>query len=192
MDVSLVTQLLGRAAQGEHEAQQVLMPLLYGQLHAIAKRLRQGERHAHSLNTTALVHELYLGLFARALPTFADRQHFYRYAAQAMRHLLVDHARAALAQKRGERAELLALTGLQLRDGDSVLHVLALEQALASIVQLDARMAQVLELRFFAGLSESEVAQLLNIDVRTVRRDWQKARAHVLAQVQGLDRDEQS
>jgi RNA polymerase sigma factor (TIGR02999 family) len=192
MDASVVTQLLGRAAQGEHEAHQQLLPLLYAQLHAIAKRLRQGERHAHSLNTTALVYELYLDLFSRALPTFDDRRHFYRYAAQAMRHLLVDHARAALAQKRGERAELLSLTGLQLRDGDSVLHVLALEQALASISRMDTRMAQVLELRFFAGLSEIEVAQLLNVDVRTVRRDWQKARAHVLVHLQGLEIDEQA
>jgi RNA polymerase sigma factor (TIGR02999 family) len=186
MDTAAITQLLGQAFSGQNAAQEQLLPLLYGQLREIAHRLRSREQHGHTLNTTALVHELYLGLFRNQLPDFESRQHFFHYAARAMRHLLIDHARAALAQKRGERGDLMDVAGLQLKDEGSAIQLLAMEQALNAITALSPRMAQVVELRFFAGLEEVEVAEILAVDVRTVRRDWQKARAHVMQHVQGL------
>jgi RNA polymerase sigma factor (TIGR02999 family) len=185
MNTSSITQLLGQLARGEHHAQDQLLPLLYGQLREIAGRLRSRDKLAHTFNTTALVHELYLELFTHKLPDFDNRRQFYRYAARAMRNLLVDHARACLAQKRGQGTDLIDLAGLQIKDDDSAMQLLAMEQALQALSEENSRMAQVVELKFFAGLEEAQIAALLEVDVRTVRRDWQKARAHVLLHVQG-------
>src|ERR1700722_11373625 len=170
-----ITELLARARGGDASAIQALMPLVYNRLRELAHRQLAKEAGPRTLNTTALVHELYLDLLKREQLPGSDRARFFAYAATAMRHILVDEARRRLAEKRGggQRAELESLI-LPL---DAEAHdVVAIDQALTTLAQKSPRLAQIIEMRFFAGMSVEDTAASLDLDPRSVVRDWRKAR----------------
>ena len=176
-----ITQWLDAARDGDRAALDRVLGTLYHELHAMARRQLAGQ-YGQTLDATALVHEAYLKLIGRRDVQFDDRAHFFAYAASAMRSVVVDYARQRLAQKRG--GDLHRLTelpddiegGLRL-DED----MLGLDAALTKLSAVDAKLAQVVELRYFAGLSEQEIAELLKRSERSIRRDWQKARMFLLA-----------
>ncbi len=180
-----ITQLLNSARAGDRGALDRVLATLYRELHAMARR-QLGGQHGHTLDATALVHEAYLKLIGRAEAQFDDRAHFFAYAASAMRSVVVDYARQRLAQKRG--GDLHRVTELPEDAGGGLRldeDMLALDTALTRLADVDARLAQVVELRYFGGLSELEIAALLQRSERSVRRDWQKARMYLLASLQG-------
>ena len=176
-----ITQWLDAARDGDRAALDRVLGTLYHELHAMARRQLAGQ-YGQTLDATALVHEAYLKLIGRRDVQFDDRAHFFAYAASAMRSVVVDYARQRLAQKRG--GDLHRVTelpddvegGLRL-DED----MLGLDTALTKLATVDAKLAQVVELRYFAGLSEQEIAELLKRSERSIRRDWQKARMFLLA-----------
>lgn len=172
-----ITQLLRRINAGEKEALSALMPLVYERLHALARsQRRKAAAGLHTLDTTGLVHELYLDLnHARSLPQ-QSRGQFFAYAATAMRHILVDAARRRLALKRGGRSEHLPADSVALASDDEAHELLAVDQALDSLRDMEPRLAKVIELRFFAGLEVCDTACALGCAERTVVRDWKKAR----------------
>ena len=178
-----ITVLLDAAHNGDRGAMDRVLATLYQELHGMARRQLAGQ-HGHTLDATALVHEAYLKLIGRSsgAAQFDDRAHFFAYAASAMRSVVVDYARQRLAQKRGgDQHRVTDLPediegGLRL-DED----MLGLDTALSRLTQVDPRLTQVVELRYFAGLSELEIAALMNRSERSVRRDWQKARMFLLA-----------
>jgi RNA polymerase sigma factor (TIGR02999 family) len=180
-DTADITQWLDAAHNGDPDAMGRVLSTLYQELHAMARRQLAGQ-HGQTLDATALVHEAYLKLIGRREAQFEDRAHFFAYAASAMRSVVVDYARQRMAQKRG--GDLHRVTdlpeevegGLRL-DED----MLGLDTALTRLADVDARLAQVVELRYFAGLSELEIAGLLKRSERSIRRDWQKARMFLLA-----------
>ena len=169
-----VTQLLGQAQAGDRAALDRLMPLVYTELRALADRQLRREHGDRTLHATALVHEVYLK-FAGGQPVVArDRAHFLALAAKAMRQVLVDAARRRGAQKRGGEWERVTLSAAENKLEIRADELLGLDAALE---QLEPRQRQIVEYRFFAGLEEVEIAELLGISDRTVRREWVKARA---------------
>lgn len=173
-----VTQLLAQARMGDEAARDAAFGLVYDELKRLAHRQLIRQRAA-TLCTTALVHEAYVRLSAGDSSP-QDRRHFVALSARAMRFVLVDHARRAFAQKRDGQVQTLSVTGGMIggAEGESnVSDVLALDQALDRLAALDARLAQVVEWRFFGGLSEPEIAEELGLTERTVQRDWRRARA---------------
>ena len=153
---------------------------VYGVLRGLAARqLKRGGQH--TLDTTALVHEAWLKL--HGAPAFENRGHFLAVAATAMRHILVDRARKRLSHKRGGDLVRVASAISQVAAGDDIELVLEVDAALTKLAAFDERMARVVEWRFFAGLEEIEIASALGVDVRTVRRDFRKARAFILEQL---------
>jgi RNA polymerase sigma factor (TIGR02999 family) len=181
-----VTQLLDDARQGHPEAAARLLERLYGELHTIARHHMRGERPNHTLQPTALVSEAVLRLLGRDSFEFEGRAHFLRSASQAMRRVLVDHARARNAAKRdgGLRVTLIDdLDGGPTGDVD----VLALDQALTRLGEAEPRWAQVVELRYLLGLDVTEVAEVLGTSPATVKRDWQFARAYLARELSRED-----
>jgi RNA polymerase sigma factor (TIGR02999 family) len=173
-DLGEVTRLLAAARDGESEALDRLLPLVYDELRGMARGRLGLERAGHTLRATELVHEAYLKLAGGGAAAASDRAHFLAIASRAMRQVLVDHARKRQAAKRGGEWEQTTLG-----NGNDAMHfrpdeVLALDDALE---QLEPRQRQVVEYRFFGGLEEKEIAELLGVTERTVRRDWVKARA---------------
>lgn len=177
-----ITRLLAAAREGDGEAMDRLMALVYDELHAMARRQLRNRRPGQTLTTTALVHEAYLKLVDHPGATWQDRSHFLSVAAIAMRHILVDSARRRVAKKRGGEGVKVPLDELHLSleepsaDARAV-EVLALDRALTSLATLNERLSRLVELRFFGGLNEEETARVLGTSERTVRRDWRKARA---------------
>jgi RNA polymerase sigma factor (TIGR02999 family) len=172
-----VTQLLAQARAGDAAARDAAFALVYEELKRLAHRQLMSQRAA-TLGTTALVHEAYVRL-SGADCTPQDRRHFIALGARAMRFVLIDHARRAMAQKRDGEVQTLSISG-GIAGSDSqasASDVLALDQALERLGALDARLAQVVEWRFFGGLSEPEIAEELGLTERTVQRDWRRARA---------------
>ena len=182
-----ITVLLDAAREGDRGALDRVLATLYQELHGMARRQLAGQQHGHTLNATALVHEAYLKLIGRGdgSAKFDDRAHFFAYAASAMRSVIVDYARQRLAQKRG--GDLHRVTDLP-EDIEGGLRLdedmLGLDTALNRLTTVDPRLTQVVELRYFAGLSELEIAALMQRSERSVRRDWQKARMFLLASLQ--------
>lgn len=176
-----ITHWLDAARDGDRAALDRVLGTLYHELHAMARRQLAGQ-YGHTLDATALVHEAYLKLIGRRDVQFDDRAHFFAYAASAMRSVVVDYARQRLAQKRG--GDLHRVTELP-EDIEGGLRLdedmLGLDTALTRLAGVDAKLAQVVELRYFAGLSEQEIAELLKRSERSIRRDWQKARMFLLA-----------
>ncbi len=172
-----VTSLLIRASAGDSRAADELLPRVYGQLRALAGELMLRERSDHTLEPTALVHEAYLKLVDQSRARWEDRAHFFSVAAQALRRVLVDHARGRMRAKRGGgRARLQVDEGLIAAYEQSV-DLLALHEALGRLADEDEQRARVVELRFFGGLTIEEVAAVLGVSVRTVERQWRYARA---------------
>ena len=173
---SIVTGLLRRVATGEREAVDDLLPLVYGELKGVAHCQLRGERPGHTLDTTALVHEAYLRLGLDQI-AWQDRAHFFAVAARAMRRVLIDHAGARRAQKRGGDAVHVPLEETVAAPERRVDSLLALDEALTRLGQLDARQVRVVECHVFAGMSLEETATALGISPATVSRDWALARA---------------
>ncbi len=184
-DADAVAPLLAQLRGGDAAAFDALFPLVYAELRRAADILLNREGLAHTLQPTALVHEVYLKLARGAAPSATDRAHFVGIAARAMRQILVDHARRRNAAKRGQGEVFVTLgdhadAAAPSADADTML---ALDEALAELATLDSRLAKVVELRFFGGLTEEETALTLGVTSRTVQRDWAKARAWLHAKV---------
>ena len=175
-DSNDITGLLVAWRGGDRAAFDRLFPLVYADLRQVAHRHLAGERSDHSFATTDLVHEAYLRLVDQRRVEWVDRAHFFSVAAQAMRRILIDHARRHQAQKRGGKRQRITLEdGLAVADERADVLV-ALDEALDRLSEVDERLARVVELRFFGGLTEPETAEVLGVTDRTVRRDWVKAK----------------
>ena len=171
------TQLLQRAGDGDALAEERVAGLLYDELRALARRELVKERVQHTLQPTALVHEAWLRLAGGGQPQFENRAHFWGAAARAIRRVLVEHARRRGRRKRGGALERLELDPELLPAGERDERVLALDDALQRLAELDPGQARLVELRFFAGMTLDEVAQVLGVSPSTVVRDWRLARA---------------
>jgi len=183
-DSEQITTLLLDWRQGNAGARDQLLAVVYNELHALASRYLRSERRDHTLQPTALVNELYLRVFTKAEPiTWQNRAHFFAVAAQTLRRILVDHARAYQAGKRGGARVKLSLTAAQGWAKERAEDFVALDEALDRLAQLEPRSAQVVELRFFGGLQENEIAEVLGVSTITVKRDWKVARAWLLSQL---------
>jgi RNA polymerase sigma-70 factor, ECF subfamily len=181
-----VTALLVAWRQGKDDALQRLIPIVHGELHLIARRCMAGERVGHSLQATALVHEAYLRLIDTSRVNWQDRGHFLAMAARLMRRILVDFARSKRAQKRGAAAERITCDdALPALSAVGELDLIALDDALQKLAGLDERKARGVELRFFGGLSNDEIADLLNVSTQTVMRDWKFSKAFLLRALSG-------
>ncbi len=172
-----VTQLLHRLASGDRLAENELLPYVYGELKRLAAAQLRKERAEHTLQTTALVHEAYLRLTRSQGTEWQDRLHFFAFAAKLMRRILVDHARTRNTGKRGGPSVQVPFDDALLVSQEQCELITGLDQALLQLAATDPRKAEVVELRFFAGLTEEEIADYLRISVRTVKRDWHVARA---------------
>jgi len=173
-----ITGLLRRWSRGDREALEQLLPVVYQELRRMAGRHLRRERAGHTLEPTALVHEVYLRLIDQREASWQNRAQFYGVAAQLMRRILVDHARARQADKRGGTATVLSLDEIGEPPGPrAVADVLAIDDALDRLARRDADQARIVELRFFAGLTVEEVARLLERSERTIKREWRMARA---------------
>jgi RNA polymerase sigma factor (TIGR02999 family) len=175
-----ITALLNRWSEGDADAFPQLMALAYDDLRAIAHRRLLTTGGGGTLATTALVHETYLRLAGREGGAWASRAHFYAFAAHAMRHILVDRARQAHAERRGGDAVRIPLEESAVGAADGSADVLGVDEAIERLAQRHPRMARVVELRFFGGLSVPEVAGVLNASIRTVEREWTRAKAYMM------------
>lgn len=183
-----ITGLLKAWGQGDHAALEQLIPLVYSQLQAQARRHLRNERPGATLQTTGLVHEVYLRLTKAHEVDWQDRAHFFALSAQIMRRILVDAARTRTASKRGGAAGRVThlspvdLDQIPTAQSEAALMLCALDDALESLAQLDPRRAKVIELRFFSGLSVEETADLLQVSPQTVLRDWRLAKVWLASQ----------
>ena len=184
-----VTQLLHEWGQGDQAALDRLMPLVYQELRRIAKRNMARERPGHTLQTTALVNEVYLRLVGERKVSWQDRAHFFAICARTMRRILVDFARSRHYQKRGGGEEPISLEESLVISGKPGADILALDDALNGLATLDTRKSQVIELRFFGGLSVEETAEALKISPETVMRDWKMAKAWLYRELGGEKQD---
>lgn len=173
-----ITQWLDQAHEGDAHAQEQVIDAVYRELHKIASRVMSGENAGHTLQTTALVNEAYLKLFGDAPVKARDSHHFFALAARQMRRILVDHARARRAGKRG--GAKISLDEICTVSPEPDGNLVAVDDALKELEQVDERAARVVELRFFGGYTEDEVAQILEVNIAKVRRDWEFARAWLL------------
>jgi RNA polymerase sigma factor (TIGR02999 family) len=167
-----VTQLLADWSQGDQTALQKLTPLVYEELRRLAHHYMEGQPPGHTLQTTALTNEAYLRLVGQSRPSFTNRSHFIAVAARAMRQILVDHARTAQRQRRGAGASKVELDQAVLISPEQSGAIIDLNEALQRLESLDSRAAQGVELRYFGGLNQDEIAEVLKISTVTVRRDW--------------------
>lgn len=185
-----VTQLLVAWSSGDSAALDRLVPLVYDELHRLAQSYLQRERAGHSLQTTALIHEVYLRLIDARDIQWQNRAHFFGVAARVMRQILVAFARERGFQKRGGGAQRVSLDEAMLIDSGQQEELLALDEALQALAQFDARKAQVVEMRFFGGLTEAEIAEALQVSPETVRRDWRLAKSWLLYELSGGNPDD--
>lgn len=187
-----VTQMLEKWREGDPEVLASLMPLVYGQLHRIAKGYMRREREDHTLQPTALVNEVYMRLLNQRKVTWHDRGHFFTFAARMMRNILKDHARAHLAERRGGPGAIrLPLTDEVAWVGTSSAEILDLNRALDKLEQLDQRKAHLVELRFFLALTMEETAEVLSISLATAERDLKFSRSWLFHELSMTPRQEQ-
>lgn len=172
-----LTGLLIEWRQGDQAALNKLTPLVYDELRRIAHRYVQRERNGHTLGTTALVNEAYLRLAGQKKISWQNRTHFFAVTAQVMRHILIDHARRRHYAKHGGDVQRVSLAEAVLMSAERARELVALDEALDELARLDLRKGRVVELRYFGGLGLEETAEVLEISVMTVRRDWRAAKA---------------
>lgn len=173
-----LTQMLHEWSDGNQNALDALMPFVYEELRRQASRYLRKERAGHTLQTTALIHEAYLKLIDQKNVQWQNRSHFFAIAAQAMRRILVDYARERHREKRGGAAENLPLEEAVFAvSKEKSIDLVALDEALTRLAELDARQARIVELKYFGGLETEETAQVLGVSNATVRRDWNFAKA---------------
>jgi len=171
-----VSRLLVDWGNGDQAALDELIPLVYDELRRLAGRYMRREGQDHTLQTSALVNEAYLRLIDQKSVQWQNRAHFFGVAAQLMRRILVDHARSRSRVKRGGGAQMVSLAD-QAGVSKEAEEVIALDDALTNLAEMDARKSQIVEMKFFGGLTTEEVAEVLKITTRTVEREWRKARA---------------
>ncbi len=172
-----VTQLLVAWSNGDEGAFEQLVPLIYDELHRLARRYMQRERHGHTLQTTALVNEAYMQLVKQRESNWQGRSHFFAASAQAMRHILVDMARGRNRQRRGGDVVRLSLDEALVFTPERASELVALDDALTALTKLDERKSRIVEMRYFAGLTIEETAEVLKLSHATVEREWQRAKA---------------
>lgn len=183
-DPGEITRLLVSIGQGDRPALNQLFPIVYAELRRLAHRQLARIRPGDTLQTTALVHEAYLKLLGTARPEWNDRRHFFAVASRAMRQISVDYARTRAAQKRGGDVSALTLDEQLLSIPERAYELVLLDDALTELESLSERPARVVELRFFGGLSVEETAAVMDVSERTVKREWQKARAFLFDALQ--------
>jgi RNA polymerase sigma factor (TIGR02999 family) len=187
--VSEFTQILERAEQGDSKAAEELLPMIYNELRHLAAQKMANEAAGHTLQPTALVHEAWLRLGGNEAPAFQNRAHFFGAAAEAMRRILIEHARRRLAAKRGAGVEIVDLDGLEISSSaanDDQL--LAVNEALEKLAMLDLRKAELVKLRYFVGMNFEEAAAALGIAVPTAKQWWSYARAWLTVEMRGSSR----
>lgn len=172
-----VTQLLADASAGDRQAVDQLLPVVYDELRALAGQMMRHERPDHTLQPTALVHEAYEKLVDQTRAQWQDRAHFFAVAAQVIRRILVDHARGHDRAKRGGGRARLALDERLVAAYENMVDLVALDEALERLAASESQQAQVVEMRFFSGLTIEETAAVLGVSTSTVERDWRYARA---------------
>jgi RNA polymerase sigma-70 factor, ECF subfamily len=172
-----ITRLLADWGEGNEAALKKLFPLVYHELHRLANAYMRRERHDHTLQTTALVHEAYLRLVGQRDVRWHTRAHFFAVAARVMRNILVDHARGRGRAKRGEAKPELPLGDIAVMSDERADELVAVNSALDSLTAIDPRKSRVFELRYFGGMSVDEAAEALKVSPATVTRDWRMARA---------------
>ena len=180
-----ITELLVAWSRGDARSLDALTPLVYDHLHKLARHYMVGERPGHTLQATALVNETYIRLIDTRRVEWQDRGHFFALAAQLMRRILVDFSRSCGNQKRGGGLRRTTLDEVLLISSEPDSDLVALDDALQDLAAMDPRKAKVVELRFFGGLDETEIARILEISVDTVQRDWKAARAWLYGQLRG-------
>jgi len=178
-----ITQLLDSVRAGDKDAESRLISMVYAELHVIASRQIQRERTGHTLQTTALVNEAYVKLFAEPQENWKNRVHFFALASQVMRHILIDYARTKFAGKRGGGAKFVPIEEALTISEDRLEELLILEDALTKLEHHDSRVTQVVVMRFYGGLDVDEIADYLQVSVRTVKRDWKYGRTWLKAEL---------
>jgi len=180
-----ITQLLAAWREGNQAALDELYPLVYDELHRLARRYMSRERKGHTLQTTALINEAYVRLVDQRNVQWANRSHFFAISAQIMRRILIDHARRHAYAKRGGGARQVSLDETATVIHEDLAEFLRLDEALKSLAEVDPRRSQVVELKYFGGLNNDEIAGVLKISKNTVIRDWNMARAWLHSQLAG-------
>ena len=181
-----ITSLLADLREGDRSAMDRLFPLVYREFHERAHKQLARRRPGETLSTTALVNEAYLKLVDSAHQSYQDRIHFFAVASRAMRQILVDYARRTMAEKRGS-GRVVTLEPDAVANPDRAEELIALDEGLEQLEKLDPRLVRTVELRFFGGLSVEETADALGVSPRTVKRDWQRARAFLFEAVRASD-----
>lgn len=179
-----VTQLLLDWSEGDKAALDKLMPLVYDELRKLARSYLARERPGHTLQTTALVNEAYLRLVDQRSVQWQNRAHFFGIASQMMRRILVDHARSRQYKKRGGDSHLVSLDHAAVVSPERAAEVVALDDALTALAEIDQRKSQIVEMRFFGGLSIEETAEVLGVSPGTVMRDWTMAKAWLRREIE--------
>jgi RNA polymerase sigma factor (TIGR02999 family) len=182
-----VTRLLADHRKGNSDASEQLFAVVYDELHAMAHRQLRFRSPGETINTTGLVHEAYLKLFDQTETDWTDRVHFFAVTARAMRQILVDYARASKAQKRGGDGHRTELVSGVLYEEAKSLDLLDLEDAMTRLSELNPRMAKIVEMRFYGGMSVEEISAALDLSSRTVDRDWFKAKSFLYLALNGGD-----
>jgi RNA polymerase sigma factor (TIGR02999 family) len=185
-----VTQLLIDCSNGSQDAFKQLFPLVYEELRRLAHRYMTQERPGHTLQTTAVVHEAYLRLIDQKHVQWQNRAHFFAIASQMMRRILITHAQSHAYAKRGGGALKVSLDEAAVLSPERASDLIALDEALKGLTAIDLRRSQVVELRFFGGLSNEEIAEVLNISTNTVTRDWNVAKAWLHREMSKEQEDE--
>ena len=178
-----ITELLAEWREGNQSALDELYPLVYDELHRLARRYMSRERKGHTLQTTALINEAYVRLVDQKNVKWANRSHFFAISAQIMRRILIDHARRHAYAKRGGGARQVSLEEVAAIAPEQGRELIRLDEALKSLAEQDPRRSQVVELRYFGGLNNEEIAGVLNVSQNTVTRDWNMARAWLYQQL---------
>ena len=172
-----ITILLAQLRQGDKQAEAQLIPMVYNELHRLARHYMRGEREGHTLQTSALVNEAYMRLMGEHGIDWKNRAHFFGVSAQMMRRILVDHARHRDAKKRGGAAQKISLENAFVFSDEQSWQVVAVHEALNKLADWDARQCRIVELRFFGGLSVEETAEVMDMSPTTVKREFQHAKA---------------
>lgn len=180
-----ITQLLAKLRNGGSSTHSRLANLVYDELHRIASQYMRRERPGHSLQATVLVNDAYLRLVNGSERTWENRSHFYAVAAQAMRRILINHARGRKAAKRGGGVGELQLDDVVIISDDNYEQILAIDEALTRLAEFDPRAGQIVEMRYYAGLKDDEIAEVLGVSPKTVRRDWDVARRWLRNELSG-------
>ncbi len=186
-----ITALLIDWSKGDQTALEQLIPLVYDELRLMAHRYMRRQHSGHTFQTTELIHEAYLKLAKHDEPNWRNRAHFFGVASKAMRHILVDYARSKQTQKRGGWQERVTLSEAPQIPGDQAKEIIALDDALNALAALDERKSRIVELKYFGGITNDEIAEVLAVSTETVKRDWRFARTWLLRELSGVEAQKQ-